>query len=241
MKYFLFLSAVLFIVGCNNNKIEPFKNQFGGSSRNNNFEHLGNFVYQIITNERILDADTSGANQTPLVLNEHEMIVSTKNFAINKIVSNEIKWKFKLDSVNVASGSVADDKNNIYFICNDGYLYSISNEGKLNWKKIISADDSTKIKIYSEPLITDDGVIIGTSYGLLEKFSFSGTIKWMNLYNSSVTKLFSELKNKDLVIPLTNNQFGGTDSVLLIDKNGKLKKIGKIRQFQNTFSACNKR
>ena len=101
----------------------------------------------------------------------------------------------------------------------------------MNWKKIIS-DDSSDIKIYSEPLITDDGIIIDTSYGLLEKFSFSGSVTWMNKYNSSVTKLFSELKNKDLIIPLTNNQFGGTDSILLIDKNGKFKKSVKLDNFR---------
>jgi hypothetical protein len=232
MKFFLFLAAVLFIVGCNNNKIEPFKNQFGSSSRDNNFEHLGNFVFQILTNDRIIDADTCGSNQTPLILNENEIIVAAKNFTINKIISDKSIWKYKLDSVNAASGLVADDKNNIYFIGNDGFLYSISNDGKLNWKKIIAANDSTNIKTYSEPLITDDGIIIGTSYGLLEKFSFSGSIIWKNNYCGSVTKLFSEMKNKDLIIPLTNNQFGGTDSIMLIDKNGNIKKSIKLDNFR---------
>jgi hypothetical protein len=232
MKYFLFLSAVLFIVGCNNNKIEPFKNQFGSSSRNNNFERFGNFVIQIITSDRIINSDTSGSNLTPLILNGEETIVATKNNTINKIINTKLTWKFKLDYANAASGLVADDKNNIYFIGNDGFIYSISNDGKLNWKKTISINDSSKIKVYSEPLITDDGIIVGTSYGLLEKFSFSGSIIWSNSYNSTVSRLFSEMNNKDLIIPLTNNQFGGTDSIMLIDKNGKLKKSIRLDNFR---------
>lgn len=222
----IFISFLFFIFSCS--KSDDYKNKpinnFGGYERNSSYEFLGDFytysAYIDYPKQRI----ESGAIQQPLALFDEKIVCATSDGNIYCLQDNRnVLWKFKLDSgIVVSTGMCADEKENIYALGTDFYLYSIDKEGKLNWKYKVS-DTIVQFPIFSELLCTNDGVYVGSNFGLIAKFSFSGKCEWQIQTPLSVLESFSATKNGSIVVPISHNSFGESDSLLYINPDGKIK------------------
>ena len=106
----------------------------------------------------------------------------------NLLSNTGIVYKYKNDGSIIWSFSNVDGiinntpcigKNYLYFGCNDGYLYALNFDGRLQWKYFIGGN-----AIFSSPTIdsTNDNVYIGSQYGLVA-VNNKGKLVWS--YNTS--------------------------------------------------------
>lgn len=83
-------------------------------------------------------------------------------------------WRYTADD-GVRSTPVIGTDGNIYFGCNDGYLYSLTTAGTLRWKTMLS-DGS---EITSTPAIALDGtIVVYTDEDMVYGVSPTGSIIW---------------------------------------------------------------
>ncbi len=234
-KYFiLFLITSLIILlnscGSDSGEGKPV-NIYGGAGRTNSFEDFGSFYNKYPVIDKIEFKDSSGAITAPLVLPNSEIIVSTVKGNILLISQKQVKWSYKIDSVELPSASLAADANvNIYVISTGGKLYSISKDGVLNWKKKI-IDSAGRYDIFSDLLVQDDGVVTAVSNGKIIKVGFDGNIRWIYSASLSPAKTFAADEKGNLYIPLTHDEFGATDTLLCLSSAGKV--VWK-KGFENT-------
>ncbi len=197
-------------------------NLFGGQCRRSSYEAI-DFRTQIITEINLNCPDSSGAVNAPLSLDDDELIIPTTNGSLVFVSEFQAKWYFKLDTGEyVAAGMCADNEKNIYAISNKGTVYSVSKDGQLNWK-IRSADTNANNYLPSDLLCTKDGIYSSLGDGAISKISFGGEILWQRHSVLSPTRMFAADENGNLIISITQNIFGGTDSLIVLSPTGKLK------------------
>ncbi|ROL59054.1 hypothetical protein D9V86_11215, partial [Bacteroidetes/Chlorobi group bacterium ChocPot_Mid] len=164
---------------------------------------------------------TGGAIAPLLALSGYKYVFPSSEGEIIFFDNKEIKWKYKLDSNNVAaSGLCADKKQNIYILDNEGELYSLTVSGKLRWKKFFKKISDRDIITFSDLMAVDDGIIVASSDGLIVKYNFKGELLWSKLFNLSLMKYFPADEKGNIYLPLTNNTFGESDSLVCINSRG---------------------
>jgi len=198
-------------------------NIYGGASRNNSYERFGDFYRQLYYVDSYDSVLKGGAIAPLLALSSNKIVFPSSEGDLILFENREIKWHLKLDSGNVASaGLCADKKQNIYLIDDKGKIYSFSYRGKLRWKKYFNEITNKDIVTFSDLLSVDDGVIAASSDGKILKYGNNGSIKWTKFFNSAIMKYFPSDEKGNLIVPLTQNTFGETDTLLFMDKNGKI-------------------
>lgn len=236
MNYSIHIAVFAFVVFCcsctNEKSFEGMPvNIYADAARTNSYQDYGKFYCNMYIVDSIKTNELSGVNTIPLYLSSKETLVSTTNGYIALIEHTTIKWKFKIDSNETIAANIAADKNkNIYCITNKANLISLSINGKLNWKKSL-ADSINNNTSFSSILATDDGVVAAMSSGIIAKIDFAGKILWRYYSKLAPAEMFCADSKNSLYIPLTNNAFGETDSLLILASNGKM--INKI-PFNNT-------
>ncbi len=96
-------------------------------------------------------------------------------------IKEELKWTSKIDK-DVYSSPVIDKEGNIYIGSENKYIYSIFNNGTLDWKY------STAVSIYSSPVLdSNNNVYVGTmreyvgeetSHGQFFSLNKDGELRW---------------------------------------------------------------
>lgn len=224
-KLLLFIILTIILQACSRNYKfdERDYNLYGGVGRTNSFEHFGNFPLQLVTEDNVDSKDSSGIIQTPLRLKNPYYVLATTNGNILRLNNNNTDKIFKIDSAFVvAVGMAADEHMNIYFIDSGDNLYSLDIELKLNWKISLPIPKNRALS-FSDLLINKDGIYVGANTGDLLKFNFDGKLEWQYKSNLSTGKTFASDLDGNIYIPFTQNTFGETDSVVAIDKKGKIK------------------
>jgi outer membrane protein assembly factor BamB len=117
----------------------------------------------------------------------------------NKIYS--IKWKTFLNTnpiFGAESTSVIDKEGNIYFGSHSGNFYSLNSSGKIRWTF------TTKVKIYSSPLLIDNSVYFVGGDGYLYSLSLNGDLIWLyDLAEWSKSSKYHKLLSFLIHLPFT--------------------------------------
>jgi hypothetical protein len=234
--------ACILLSSCEKKSEPSLINLYGGYNRNNNYEKYGSFpsftTFIDKASNFIKMNDSSGAIVAPLVISESQVLIATINGSIimfdrtTDTINKKTSWSYKLDSsLVVASGMCGDIDKNIYAILSNGELLSLSKNGNLRWKYRYSNENNDKL-FSSDLLAVNDGIIASLSNGLIFKLSFDGKLLWERKSNWSTTNTFAGDSYGNLYIPITKEEFGASDSLIMLDKNGKLlwqKTFEKVR------------
>ncbi len=233
MRLLLILLFTVTFLGCSKvNKEYTEYNQFGGYTRDNNYSYLGNFNFSVNTKTKISINDFSGVINLPLFTDVDEFVAATSNGKINKIKGEKIVWSYECENKsNSITGIVADIKKNYFFVTLEGFLYSISNSGKLNWRFNLNIDNSN-LFISGEPLIVKNNIFIGTNSGYLFKFNTDGKLLFKNKYNASINSIFSSNGKDKIYLGLSTQLFDSTDKLLIINFSGKEIKSRSLNNFR---------
>jgi hypothetical protein len=225
MKKILYILILLILCSCSKDYEydELDFNINSGKGRTNSYEHFGVFPLQLLTEDKIISDDSTGINQTPLRLKSPITILATISGNILKVNNLTVEKTFKIDSgFVVASGMTSDKSSNVYFISSNDILFSLDSELNLKWKKVIPVKLSRALS-YSDLLATDDGIYLGTNSGDLIKYDFNGDILWHYKGSLAVSKSFCADNKGNIYLPITNNQFGETDSIIKFNSDGTIK------------------
>ena len=164
-----------------------------------------------------------------MALSSWQFVFATSNGSIIYVNNKVAEWEQKLDSGFVcAAGMVADKKQNIYVIDNNASIYSFDLLGKLRWKHSLTKIDSSSIVTFSDLLAQEDGLVAASTDGIITKYSYNGKIIWNRKFNLPTTAYFPSDNSGNLFIPLTQNRFGGNDSLISLDKSGKTNWLIKL-------------
>ncbi len=215
-KVLIILISVL-IVSCSDTDTREYGNIFGNKGRSCSFENYKDFQYQLYSQKEI--DSTSGATSAPLLLNNRQYILSTEDGRIVSTLNNDKLWEYNLDSGSfIGSGFAADGNNSIYTIDNLGKIYSLDSAGKLRFSHQLF--EPSKLEIFNTPLALKSSIIFSSTDGNLAIIDNSGKIKFKKKFESSILDYVSAIDNEKILITLTNNQFGVTDTLLCIGTDG---------------------
>jgi len=221
--FFVIVISILFCFSCSTEiEYDAFDyNLFGSKSRNNSYEQYGNFPIQIASLERIASSDSSfGSISTALRLRSPYYILALNNGKIVRVNNSSTDREFMADSGFVVSAGMTADKNsNIYFITYDDKIYSLDFDLKLRWKKEIPLQKSRSLT-FSDLLAVDDGIIIAANTGDVFKYGFDGNVIWKYKSYLSSPKTFCSDKLGNIYISFTNNEYGKSDTLISLTKNG---------------------
>lgn len=217
-KFYLFFFCIL--ISCNNqNNKEPF-NLYGNSHRTSSYEKLGRFWMGISTLENAKTKDGDGFVSIPLALSDNKFVCSTIDGYILLFQHTSLLWEFKLDTNEyLVSDFAALPNEDLVFVTNKNFLYSISNSGVLKWR--IPIFDSASY--FSTLLATKSSIYFSTSRKKLKRYDFNGKLKWSIELPLETTASFAEFNNDNLVINLTYNEVGKTDTIIFVNSNGEVR------------------
>ncbi|MEJ5287027.1 MAG: hypothetical protein CH6_3839 [Candidatus Kapaibacterium sp.] len=215
-KLFAF-SILVFLLSCGQEeKKEPF-NLYGNSFRQSTFEQFGKFWTGVSLLEKVQCSDTTGFISHPLALSQNKFVTSTANGVVVCYEHTKLLWEFKLKpNEYVISNFIASPNEEIIFITNLKNVYSISKDGKENWN--VTLDDTSRY--FSNLLATANSFYFTNSFGLLYRINYKGIILFKKFLPLPSTNCFTEFKNNRIVLNLTHDEIGKTDTVLLVDTNG---------------------
>jgi len=199
-------------------------NQMGDAGRTNSYEYLNTFYKNlVITSSPKAIKDSAGCFVAPLLLSSAELVFTTKNGTIILTTKTNVTWEYKLDDGEVCiSSPCADEVQNLYFLTNKGKVLSLSRLGGFRWKYDFKSADTNQT-VYSELLITKDGLVVACSDGRIAMLGKEGKLKWERKHLLSPTKMLSADKGGNIAVILTNDEFGKTDSLCFIAPDGKIK------------------
>jgi len=222
MKYFLIRNLLflnfIYLISCGNQKEKEPYNLYGNSQRTSSYERLGRFWMGISLLEDAGCSDSSGFATFPLALSENKFVAATNIGRVFLFQHTRLQWEFKLDSGEyLLSNFVASPREDILFITNKNFLYSVSISGKLNWRSYF-ADSSI---IFSTLLATKEAVYFA-SQKFLYKFNYKGELLWCLPLSLESTMTFTEFSNDNLILNLTFNEVNRTDTVIFVNKLGKI-------------------
>ena len=213
----LFISISILLVSCGDSGSREYGNIFGDKGRSSSFEDIETFQAQQYS-QKVIDS-SSGATSPPLLLSNGQYIFSTDDGRIISALSYVKTWEYKLDSGSfVGAGFAADGNNNIYTIDNLGKIYSLDTAGKLRYSNQLFAP--SKLEIFNTPLALKNAIVFSSSDGNLAILDKSGKELHKKKYNSSIIDYVSAIDDDRILITLSNNQFGVTDTLVCIGTDG---------------------
>lgn len=218
-------AAAVVLSACSGDvKLEPDQlNMYGGSRRASSFEFVDAFVKGSPVNDKVELANDStlpGAITPPLVLAEGDICIGTVDGTVARTIEDALVWQTPLAGKAVPAAAMCSDANdNVYALGNDGALTSLDRNGKQRWRSAIFRAGSTIT--YSDLLAVKDGVVAAASYGDIVKISFGGKVLWRRSSTVSPTKTFAADGEGNLYVAMSHNEFGGTDSLLVLTAQGR--------------------
>lgn len=213
------LGLLVFLFSCSKENEKEAFNLFGNSGRSCSFEKGGQFWTGVASLERVNTSDTTGFLTYPLALKDNVFVTSTADGWVVCLKHTNLLWEFKLEQGEyLVSNIVASPKQELFFITNLMNIYLLSKEGEKIWK--ISIDDSAKF--FSTLLATRSGVYFTTSTGNFYKVGYDGKIKWKIHLPLQSTNCFAEASNGNVVLNLTHDKLGETDTLVFVDTAGRI-------------------
>ncbi|MCX7737128.1 MAG: PQQ-binding-like beta-propeller repeat protein [Candidatus Kapabacteria bacterium] len=240
MKINLLFCLFIFTILISCQREDPLEgtdiNGFGGPQKDFSFEDYGSFYSYNAYVDKLIAEDTSGALIPPLALTGSRIAIFTENGTLHKVFEKQVEWSSKLEDENFPVSSIVTDKNgNFYFISVSGELVSLDNKGKIKWKNNVS-DSLKKNIIFSELMIYDNFLFFADNYGNLYAYSIDGKLLWNKVFPLTINRTLSISETGKIIITLTNDEFGGNDKIVSLDKNGEIifeKELKGVRLFRS--------
>ncbi len=220
----LLISAILGLLSCSAELEEGPINQYGGAGRTNSYEVYGEFhTYNTYPDYPKPEyQDSAGVIAQPLVIASYKLILGTKNSKIKLLAGTNVHWEFDLDSNEyVAAGMCGDTRKNIYAVTTNHRLLSLDFTGKKRWEYEIK-DSAVRERVYADLLAVEDGIVLGSSSGLLMKFSHDGKLQWKRQSPFDLNRVFAADEEGNIAAALTQNEFGKSDSLVFLNPDGKI-------------------
>ncbi len=213
----IIISISILLVSCGETDTREYGNTFGDKGRSSSFENTKDFQYQLYS-QIVIDSN-SGATSPPLLLSNRQYVLSTEDGRVISTLNNNKIWEYKLDSGSfIGSGFAADDNYNIYTIDNKGKIYSLDSSGKLRFSNQLF--EPSKLEIFNTPLALKNTVVFSSTDGNLAILDVSGKVIHRKKYNSSILDYVSAVDEESILVTLTNNQFGVTDTLVCLGTDG---------------------
>lgn len=213
----LIISISILFISCGSDGNKEFGNIFGNKGRSSSYEHIESFQAQQYS-QRDIDTN-SGATSPPLILNNRQSVFSTQNGKIYSTKNQNKIWEYQLDSgLFIGAGFAADSNNNIYTIDNNGSIYSLDSTGNLKYRKPLFTP--TRFEIFNTPLALKSTVVFSSTDGNLAILDKSGKELYKNKYKSGIIDYVSAIDDERVLVTLSNNQFGVTDTLICLGIDG---------------------
>jgi outer membrane protein assembly factor BamB len=217
------------LLSCSQQQVPLGFNLYGGASRANNYENVGNFsssfTFQEKTRLSAEDKTTklAGASSLTVPLSFYTAYIPTNDGYVARVTSKLVEWRTALDAKAViVAGAVADKFDNFYGIASDGALYSIGTDGKRRWKQPVFTPALEML--FLDVLWVGESLIAGASSpegGELVKVGVDGKILWRQVFTTSPVKTCAADEQENLYVALSHGAFGASDTVLAIAPEGK--------------------
>ncbi len=216
------------LLSCSDEQAKLPIQQNVNSGRTNSYEHIEFFNNARHYTNKVRINDSSGCIQMPLALPDGRFIVATQNYGINLISSTESIWTVIPDSnYAIASAMAVDKDENVFVMLSNGALYAYSIKGTVIL--ILQPTDSVQeFETFSDLLLQNDGIIIGSNKGILKKYDFNGKLLWSNKDKLNVPKTFCSDENNNLYMIINSDYNSDGDSLISISNDGKIKWAQKI-------------
>lgn len=208
---------VLILFSCGSEKEKEPYNLYRNAQRQSTFENFGKFWTGVAILEKVQCSDSTGFITYPLTLSHNRFVTSTSNGVLACFEHTRLLWEYALEPDEyVISNLIASPSEEIIFISNKKNIFALSNEGRKLW--VFRLDDNARY--FSILLATKKGFYFSTSNGYLYRFDYSGKQLWKEELPLVSTNCFAEYKDGNIVLNLTNDELGKTDTVAFLDTNG---------------------
>ncbi|MBL7973585.1 MAG: PQQ-binding-like beta-propeller repeat protein [Candidatus Kapabacteria bacterium] len=184
--------------------------------------------------EEVIDSAKTSVTCAPLCLEKGNVIFALQNKTVVSTTYATVNWKFTTDDIINNSSLIADNEHNLYFATSKGTVYSVTSAGKLRWKKTLSAD--SLLPFNSNIQLLTNGIVVANGSGLVQKFDFNGKALWQYISYNTPNHTFAADANNNIIMVFHDKQIGGTDSLVMIGDDGKMKWQEPINQ---TNVSCN--
>lgn len=211
-----------FVSGCSHETLKGKPvNMLGDAGRSNSFEQFGGFITYGTYTDKYDVSEKAGAIVPPLALSNEEFIYATTDGRIIAFIVGEKFWEKKLDKGAVANGMMcADAEQNSYIIDSNGMIYSFNYDGKLRWKHTVTDSPLGESTLPCDLLALSDGVLAGTTDGVVCKFSFEGKRLWTASFPSGIEKTLSAADDCPLLCISSENE---QDTLAMLSQTGSVK------------------
>lgn len=225
----LTLILIVMVTGCSHKSLKGATvNHYADEGRSNSYENYVEFLNYKYYDEVIKDSNNAGAAVAPVPLSNQEFIFAATDGTISMVIDSKILWTKKLDEGNIIAAAMCVDKEqNAYAVSNTGIIYSFDYDGKLRWKNKI-ADTIGSTDIPCDLLAQDNGIIAGTTNGILKKINFEGKEVWSKNFKNTINKTISGFGENILLSLSSEND---NDTLLAVNPDGseKWRKAMNIR------------
>ncbi|MCS6809195.1 MAG: PQQ-like beta-propeller repeat protein [Candidatus Kapabacteria bacterium] len=213
-------------------------NFYGGATRANAYEDAVSFTDAMLITDFPRPNDSLapskammdvGSNMPPIPISFVASYLTLLDGSAVRFAGGRIEWQAFFDSIAPGKRALAaalpctDASDNLYVLASDGGLYSIDKNGKRRWKLALFTPSSTTL--YCDLLLQPSGIVVGWSvdgtHGTLAKCSFDGTILWKRHHSLAPTRTFAADERQNLIVALSANTAGITDSLVCIAPNGE--------------------
>jgi outer membrane protein assembly factor BamB len=110
------------------------------------------------------------------------------------------KWEFTTGGI-ISGGLALAEDGSLYAACEDGFVYALDPNGKLQWKMYIGPTESTPV------IVSDGSVLVSNNHGRLFALNHSGDIRWQtDLYDgNTLNKNAGALGREYFYVPSRGN------------------------------------
>lgn len=193
----------------------------GGADRSNNFMSVAErFTAETAIFEQFPVSDSLGLSSL-MAIDEVNVAFATESGFVGVGNSSLVKWTLKVSEGNgyVASGMCRDTSGNLYCVSTTGYMIKVSPDGIMQWRKKLLSAHAGPI-IWLDLLSVKDGIVASGDTTLF-KVDFNGKVKWRQDRASTPVRTISADASGNLYASHSMNEFGGTDTVLCYNPEGK--------------------
>lgn len=217
------------IAGCGGEDIpdsgEPLLNATGGLSRANNFS-FATIAAPTQLGETRFDSLGVGFLGTPLITSYDQLAVVTTDRRIACIRYNTVRWTWQFQEEEYPLPELAcNQEGSIYAVTTNQQVVAIDSAGNFQWKKSVRSNDTTagRFDLPTAPIAVQDGVVVGTTGGVLKKFDRSGNEVWSLQRGAGIARLVAYTPELGFVCGITQNDYQISDTLLALNPDGSVK------------------
>lgn len=185
--------------------------------RDNNYARFGNGAPAEKFRWTLLRGVRGGLLTPPLYLGRFRYALLTDRGALAIVEGDTALYQFHFPNGERAYPAIAaDSAGMLYAITTRGTLHAVGPDGVGQWSKSLRPADTNAIVGYGQPLGMADGVIVGTTAGILTCYSSDGRQRWSIQLGAGIAPQICHA-NGVLIAAISHNDYAISDTVLMLD------------------------